>query len=91
MKITIDNSDNKLYIHQFTNIGELVRELQEIFPDDRWKKYDIVYETPPIVYTGYYDVDTNTPTVQYNGIINGSGFTTSTYTSTHPRLGKRKV
>ena len=60
MKIIIDNSENKIYVEESTNIGDLVKELNDIFPGGSWERFNIVFE--PWNHVGYSDTLTFTDT-----------------------------
>lgn len=74
MKITIDNATKELYVHQFTNLGDMVKELQDLFPEGKWKEFNIVYPEPVHEYT--YTVSPTT--------LGGSGYSAGLYSPNGP-------
>ncbi len=61
MKIQIDTTEKIIRIEEIINLGELIKELQLLLPNDLWKEFKIDTQTKilwndyPITYPEYPD------------------------------------
>ena len=78
MKIQIDTTEKIIKIEEKVNLGELFSKLEELFPDLKWREFNLetntaIYWTNPIQYPYYplitYDV-AGDPVISSEGTYN---------------------